>query len=74
MSSLRALSGATPITGEFTESRAVVRKRTANASNESLGSLISILKRENFSGTITVGMTQGNIRTLSAEDRQSMPD
>ena len=31
------------------------------------------LKRESFTGTVTLGVAQGHIRTMSAEDRQDIP-
>lgn len=74
MSALRARTGVTAITGEFTESRAVVRKRTANASNASVGNLILILNRELFTGTVTIGMSQGHVRTIAAEDSADIVD
>lgn len=74
MSSLRARTGVTAITGEFTTSRAVVRKRTANASNASVERLILILNREQFTGTVTIGMSDGHVRTIKAEDSADIVD
>lgn len=69
MSALRSLTGVTPITGEFVVTRCMVRVQKSNASNDSYTRLVAILQRSRFTGTVTIGMTEGNVRTLSAEDR-----
>lgn len=58
--------------GEFAETKAVLRCRSANGSNESLARLMVILKRENFTGTVTIGITGGSLRTIKAEDRTTI--
>jgi hypothetical protein len=69
MSTLRALSGATPETGEFIVTRAVVRVRTANGAGRGIVSLVDHLRNESFSGTVTLVMQRGTLRTIRLEDR-----
>jgi hypothetical protein len=69
MSTLRALNGATPQTGEFIVTRAVVRVRTANGSGRGIVHLVEHLRDESFSGTVTLIMQRGTLRTIRLEDR-----
>lgn len=50
--------------------RCVVRKRTMNGTP--MDALFVLLLRENFTGTLTLGMSQGRVRTIAAEDRQDI--
>lgn len=70
MSALRALQGRTKQTGEIIMTRCVVRKRTMNGTP--MDALFVLLLRENFTGTLTLGMSQGRVRTIAAEDRQDI--
>lgn len=70
---MKAPIGLTIVTGEFIEAKTLVRCRTASGSVESLSRLMVILKREKFTGTVTVGMCSGGVRTIKAEDRQTLP-
>jgi len=69
MSTLRAHTGITPITGEFIESRCVVRRRAASEPH-SIESFVAIMRREKFSGKIEIEMWQGGVRRIFAEDSQ----
>jgi len=69
---LRAKTGVTPETGEFLETKAVVRTRACTGSVESVPTLLGILTREKFTGKVIVEMSQGGIRRMSAEDRQAI--
>ncbi len=70
MSALRALNGRTEETGEIVMTRCVVRKRTMNGTP--IDSLFIFLLRENFTGTVTLGMSSGHVRTIAVEDRQDI--
>jgi hypothetical protein len=70
MSTLRALNGRTKETGEIVMTRCVVRKRTMNGTP--VEALFVFLLRENFTGTVTLGMSQGHVRTIAVEDRQEI--
>lgn len=70
-SAIRARNGATPITGEFAESRQVVRRRVAPETS-SIEQLMLIMQREKFTGEIVIKMCQGGVRAISAEDRQTL--
>ena len=69
-SALRALSGRTPATGEVIVTRCMVRKHTLDGTP--LAVLSEWLRRENFTGNVTLGVSKGSIRTISAEDRQAI--
>lgn len=69
-SAIRALNGRTQATGEFVTTRCVLRKRTMNGTP--MDTLFVYLLRENFTGTVTLGMSQGRVRTIAAEDRQEI--
>lgn len=71
MSTLRALNGRTQIIGEVVVTRCVVRRQTMR--DVALEAISAWLKRESFTGTVTLGVAQGHIRTMSAEDRQDIP-
>jgi hypothetical protein len=68
MSALRSLTGVTSITGEFTTKQEVVRRQAANASNRDFQRFMAYFQMQGFTGNVTFGMTQGNIRTVTAED------
>ncbi len=67
---LRALNGRTQATGEVVMTRCVVRKQVMR--NVALDVISEWLQRESFTGTVTLGVSQGHIRTMSAEDRQDI--
>lgn len=71
---LISLTGITAITGEFIECKSVVRKRTATGSISSVDAFMVIMKREKFTGKITIDMSQGGVRGIAAEDRQTIID
>ena len=64
---LRARTGVTAITGEFTESRSLVRRRVASESS-SLDQFMLIMQREKFTGDIVIKMAQGGVRAIAAQD------
>ena len=73
MITLRARTGITQVTGEFMETRAVVRTRSCSGGAiESVPSLLDILHRERFTGKVVVEMSQGGVRSILAEDRQQI--
>lgn len=69
-SPIRALSGRTQVTGEIVMTRCVVRKQVMNGT--SMDALTTYLLRENFTGTVTLGVSHGRVRTIAAEDRQEI--
>ena len=70
MSSLRALSGRTRQTGEIVVTRCIVRKRMMDGMP--MEPLFRLLTTENFTGTVTLGVYRGGVRTISVEDRQEI--
>ncbi len=67
MSNLRAVNGRMQ---EIVVTHCVVRKQTMDGTP--LDALVAYLLRENFTGTVTLGVSHGRIRTISAEDRQDV--
>jgi len=69
---LRARTGITPETGEFSEVRSLVRTRSCTGAVEAVPALLGILHRERFTGQVVIEMSQGGVRRMVAEDRQQI--
>ncbi len=66
MSVLRALN-----IESIEETHAIVRRRVPCAAL-TIERFMAIMRRENFSGTVTITLHQGGVRKIVAEDSQSV--